>query len=141
MQIARESSDWDVGVYESSPTRVSQIAELLERDWPKNAKHILNLSFPHLLTFEGRERLREFLPIYQGLLEVLVLGDSSFSSEDWNTSESLVSAVLEAGLDDSQYSDLLEHLYALWDEHGSIVKIGWALDTLDLFAVHPCKNA
>jgi hypothetical protein len=139
--LARESVEWSVEVYLNSPERVGVLATSLTACSSED-NHVLHLAFPHLVSFFLKEDMgvREFLPIYLALLEVLVLGDA-FSSEDWNTTESLLSAVLEAGLDHSQYSDLLEHLYALWDEHGSVVKIDWALDTLDWLAVYPCQNS
>jgi len=78
---------------------------------------------------------REFLPIYSSLVELLALGDS-FSAEDWNTMETLISASLEAGVSKVEYVNLFESLNLVWSTQGSVAHLDWALDALELLTMH-----
>ncbi|MDQ8206663.1 protein DpdD [Coraliomargarita sp. SDUM461003] len=141
LKLARESVEWDAAVYLNSPEVVRELATALSA-CSSEAQHVLQLSLPHLVSFFLKDGVgaREFLPIYSSLVEVLVLGDS-FSCEDWNTVETLLSASLEAGLSKAQYGELFEYLDELWSSQGSVSKLDWALDTLDLLAMHSVLDA
>ena len=133
LKLARESVEWDAAVYLNSPEKVRGLATVLSA-CNAEAQHVLHLSFPHLTAFFLNDGVgaREYLPIYLALLDVLVLGES-FSAEDWNTTETLVAASLEAGLSKDQYHELLkESLFTLWGDRGSVANLDWALDLLGL---------
>jgi hypothetical protein len=136
LKVARESVEWDAAAYLNSPEEVRELGTALSACTPE-AQHVLQLSLPHLVSFFLKDGVgaREFLPMYSSLIEVLVLGDS-FSCEDWNSVETLLSASLEAGLSKAQYGELFEYLDELWSSQGSVSKLDWALDTLDLLSMH-----
>jgi hypothetical protein len=133
LKLARDSDEWDAAAYLNSPEKVRELAAALPA-CRFEAQHVLHLSFPHLTSFFLKDGVgaREYLPIYLALLDVLVLGES-FSAEDWNTTETLVAASLEAGLSKEQYHELLkESLFTLWGDQGSVANLDWALDLLGL---------
>lgn len=141
LRLARESVDWDVSVYLNSPEKVTEVAAALPA-CDSEAQHVLHLSLPYLISFFLKDGVgaREYLPIYSALVEVLVLGDS-FSAEDWNTVDTLLTASLEAGLSKAQYTELFEYLNDLWSSQGSVSQLDWALDTLDLLTMHSVLDA
>ncbi|MDB4777452.1 protein DpdD [Verrucomicrobia bacterium] len=141
LKIARdESSEWDEKIYFDSPEKICELAAFIS-ECPQTSQYILSLSIPHLLAFFMRDGIgaREYLSIYSALIEILILSDS-FSSEDWNTTESLLNAMLQAGLSDFQYADLLKNLSDHWVFKGGVVHFDWALDVLDLFTMYAVQE-
>jgi hypothetical protein len=82
---------------------------------------------------------REFLPIYKELLLLLSFSDA-LSESDWMTAQTLLEAVLAAGADRETYRDSVEAMSQIWQMHGSVQHVDWALDTIDLLAVHKAQD-
>jgi hypothetical protein len=73
-------------------------------------------------------------PIYGSLLLVLAV-DDSFGGEDWALAQTLATAVLEGGGSTADYEAMVEALTAIWQSHGEIGRLDWALDSLDALVV------
>lgn len=136
LHVASESSEWDASLYLKSPNKISELVAALDQCSSKNP-YVLHLSIPHLVSFFMKDGVgaREYLSIYLALMDVLMLNDS-FSSEDWNTTELLLTASLEAGLNNDQYAELLKNLGEHWSLRGGVVHLDWALDALDLLTMY-----
>ena len=57
-------------------------------------------------------------------------------AKDWTTGQTLLLAILDAGVDAEIYSDTTGMLKEIWIRFGSPVRFDWALDTLDLLAAN-----
>ena len=78
----------------------------------------------------------EFLSLYLSLLNVVLLS-GQFSNQDWVTTETLCSAVLDSGPSGAEYSDMVDLLESLWTERAELNRLDWALDQLDSLITGP----
>ena len=96
---------------------------------------------PHFLRYFLQEGTgeREFLPIYKELLLLLSLQRGS-KRVGLMTAQTLLESVLAAGADRETYRDAVEAMSQIWQMHGSVQHVDWALDTIDLLAVHRAQD-
>jgi hypothetical protein len=139
LEAARNGvSEWSLKVYADQPARVTALNTRLQLSREPDAAKVVRLALPHLLRFflpDGSGR-SEFQPIYADLLLALAL-DERFGGEDWNTTQTLAWAMLEAGISNAEYESLAEAVTTLWDTRGDSSRLDWALTLLDAFAVTP----
>lgn len=142
VELARQSTEaWPVCVYRTNPARVSKLAKRLTVNRSVDATRVEMLVLPHFLRYFLQEGTgeREFLPIYKELLLLLACSDA-FSESDWMTGQTLLESVLAAGADRETYRDAVEAMSQIWQMHGSVQHVDWALDTIDLLAVHRAQD-
>jgi hypothetical protein len=142
VELARQSNEaWPVSVYRTNPARVSKLAELLTAKRSADATRVQMLVLPHFLRYflpEGAGE-REFLPIYKELLLLLAFGEAC-SDSDWTTAQTLMEAELAAGANRKTFRDAVDALSQIWEMHGSVHRVDWALDTIDLLAAHKAQD-
>lgn len=127
---------WDYACYAGNQPRTLALAQTLQVSRSKAAAAIVRLALPQLAQFflpDGRAQ-RFFCPIYGSLLLVLAV-DDSFGGEDWALAQTLATAVLEGGGSAADYEAMVEALTAIWQSHGEIGRLDWALDGLDALVV------
>lgn len=138
ISFAQDASTlWPLESYLSSPTKVSDLAELLTRDRDPKAAEVVRLCLPHSVGYflvDGPQAA--FRIIYLDLLLSLTL-DEHFGGEDWGLAETLVSTILETGPSRADYKHLLSSLSTIWEIREDSRRIDWALDQLDSLITGP----
>jgi hypothetical protein len=124
--------------YRMQLARVANLGKRIEEVASTDANSLLRAAVPDIVEFfilpTGPEA--EFLPVYAGLLNAIAFSDQ-VSSQDWETVETLASAILGVGLSPMQYTDMVETLTLFWDGRNELVRIDWALDQLDALITGP----
>ncbi len=139
---AQESSiEWNLADYRGNPQRIREIADSLADQNDESLK-VLRAATPHVLGFfliDG-EGIPDFMPIYQSLLVVLAV-DEQFGTEDWMAVYTLLQAILDSNPTRIEYAEVTAALAEIWSRSGSLSRLDWALDVLDLLAVNPVPDS
>ena len=136
---ARQATSlWSISTYLHAPERVRRLADRLLDGRSINAEENFHLAFPHVVGFFISDGLGSpvFLPVYRNLLLLLGLA-GGLSTEDWNTAQTLLFAILESGADGPVYEEAVAILTEVWRKFGAPVRFDWAMDTLDLLCAYP----
>ena len=143
LPAARQTAfDWRLSDYLDNPVRIRAIADRLLANRNEPGLEAVRLAVPYLLNFflPNGGGVAACLPIYQNILLLLATGDR-LSAEDWNTAQTLLVAILDAGVDKQVYKETADAVRELWVGNGSAARFNWALDTLDLLAAYPAPEA
>lgn len=98
-------------------------------------------AFPHLFRAfvgETEEPRPTLAPVYAALLTALVLAPSR-TGDDLELARTLASLLLETGLSDTDYKNLIRDLTDLFRQDASVSTLDWALDLAELVAT--CRSA
>lgn len=128
----------DLAHYRMQLSRVTNLGKRIEEVASTDASPFLRAAVPDIVEFfilrTGPET--EFLPVYAGLLNAIAFSDQ-VSSQDWETVETLASAILGIGPSARCYTDMVETLALFWDGRNELARIEWALDQLDMLIAGP----
>lgn len=126
---------WPLITYKGSPNRVRNLADRLFVDRSEAASRLLRSTLPHLASFflPDNQGISEFRPIYCSLLMLAALTDD-FSTDDFQFSATLLEAIMEAGVTVEVYQEAIQICTGIWESHGSVYTIHWALEILDILA-------
>ena len=129
------ASMWSLDIYRGNPNRVGKFADRLFVDRSDPARRSLRSALPHLASFfiPENQGLSEYRPIYCNLLMLTSLNDD-FGTEDFQFVETLLEAIFEAGVTRQIYQDAVQSCTEIWETHGSVYTINWALEILDILA-------
>ena len=139
LETARQSSvAWRISDYLDAPNRIQKLADRLLAERSESSETNLRLAFPHIASFFLKDGAGTpaFLPVYQNLFLLLGISES-FSAEDCVTVQTLLVAVLDAGVEERVYREIVESGVELWKRFGGYARIDWAMDILDLLACYP----
>ncbi|MDA8991818.1 protein DpdD [Akkermansiaceae bacterium] len=129
---------WNLGDYRNRPDHIKALASRIEEVSSSEGQWALRASLPELVGFFLPDSTpeAEFLSLYLSLLNVVLLS-GNFSNQDWGTTETLCSAVLDSGPSRVEYSDMVDLLDSLWTERAELNRLDWALDQLDSLITGP----
>lgn len=133
------STEWDAASLLAEPGAVEQFAELLDKVGSK-AEIVLHNALPYLLAFFQKDEQfprREFLTLYNSLLELLVLSTKG-GDADLVLFNELAIALLTLGIDRAKYIDIVGHAIDLLNQFAAPKTVDWVLDFLDVLVVYPC---
>jgi hypothetical protein len=118
---------------------VEEFAELLDKVGSK-AETVLHNALPYLLAFFQKDEQfprREFLTLYNSLLDLLVLSTEG-GDADLVLFNELAIALLTLGIDRAKYIDIVGHAIDLWNQFAAPKTVDWVLDFLDVLVLYPC---
>lgn len=126
---------WSLDLYRGYQSRVNKLADQLFVDRGESARRSLRSALPHLAGFFIPENhgISEYRPIYCSILMLTALTDD-FSTEDFQFVETLLEAILESGATAQIYRDAVQSCTGIWEAHGSVYTLDWALEILDILA-------
>jgi hypothetical protein len=132
------ASLWSLEIYRANPRRVGKLADQLFVDRSGSARRSLRSALPHLTGFfiPDGQGVSEYRPIYCCVLMLTALTDD-LSAEDFQFVETLLEAILEAGVTEQVYQDAVQNCTGILETHGSTYTINWALGILDILASRP----
>ena len=136
VSAARDATSlWSLEIYKGNPHRVGKLADRLFVDRSGSARRSLRSALPHLTSFfiPDGQGLSEYGPIYCSVLMLTALNDD-LSTEDFQFVETLLEAILEAGVTEQVYQDAVQNCTGILETHGSAYTINWALEILDILA-------
>jgi hypothetical protein len=140
LYVARQgSTEWDATSLLAEPGVVKKFAELLDKVGSK-AETVLNNALPYLLAFFQKDEQfprREFLTLYNSLLELLVLSTEG-GDADLVLFNELAIALLTLGIDRAKYIDIISHALDLWNQFAAPKTVDWVLDFIDVLVMYPC---
>lgn len=142
LQVAEQGSlEWDHTPLKTSPEMVREIADLLELDRQPEAQAVLRNAVPHMLRFflPNGEPQPQYREIYFKLMDVLAF-DSRLGQDDLTALQDLTVALLEDGLTESEYSEVVDLLKMVWEVYKAPANTDWVLDLLDVLLAYPCRN-
>ena len=141
-RVAKQGAlEWNEESVRSSPKEVHEIADLLEQQRSEDARAVLRNAIPLLLRFflpDGQPE-QQYRSIYESLLYLLAL-DSQLSRDDLTAAHELTLSLLQTGLSEDQYSDVIQLLGIIWGSQQAPKTTGWALDILDALLAYPCQD-
>jgi hypothetical protein len=129
------ASLWSLEIYRANPHRVGKLADQLFVDRSGSARRSLRSALPHLTGFfiPDGQGVSAYRPIYCCVLMLTALTDD-LSAEDFQFVETLLEAILEAGVTEQVYQDAVQNCTGILETHGSAYSINWALEILDILA-------
>ncbi|MUG96513.1 hypothetical protein F7734_30915 [Scytonema sp. UIC 10036] len=133
------SEEWDVTGLLMEPQTVAKFQDLLY-ELESNAASILHEALPYLLKFFQEDEhflRREFLTIYQSLLELLVFSTKG-GEPDLVLFNNLAIALLTLGVNTKEYTEIVNYALALWTQFASPINVHWILDLIDALVLYPC---
>jgi len=142
--VEQGATEWDADTFKHNPELVQRMADLLLKKRDRAAIEILHNALPYMIGFFMPEGNPEptFKHIYQSLLMLLCL-DKQIGSSDLIALLDLAAALLDIGISEQEYSELLSELEEAWSRIESPRFIYWILDALDLLTAFPvqCKDS
>jgi hypothetical protein len=153
LQLVKQTPDWERAVYTARQgaeewdvvqllTQPGQIREFVQLLSQVKAP-VLHEALPYLLkSFQSDRNFprREFSEIYYQF--VLILADNTEGGDaDLELLNQLVDNLFSLGINQTKYTQLVNQVLQLWTRIASPKKIDWALNFLDLLALHPCPVA
>lgn len=139
VSAARDGSSlWSLEIYKGNPHRIGMLADQLFVDRIGAARRALRSALPHLASFfiPDGQGLSEYRPIYSCVLMLTALTDD-LSTEDFQFVQTLLEAILDAGVTGQIYQDVVQNCTGILETHGSAYTINWALEILDMLASRP----
>lgn len=140
VELARRGAEeWKATDVLDQPGGVKQLTELIV-SCHAVAESTLHDSLPFLLrTFQQDDvwPRREFQEIYAALLDVLALTTNG-GDDDLSIFNDLVDALLELGIGEKKYEEVLGYAEDLWKQYASPSKVDWILEFIDYLVQYPC---
>lgn len=100
------------------------------------AQEVIQLAFPHLyqaFVGEAEESKPALAPVYAALLTAVVLAPRR-TGDDLELARTLASLLLEAGLSEAEYQNLMRDLMDMFRQDASVSTLDWALDLAEVVA-------
>lgn len=137
LDIARRGKDeWEIGVSACDPVEVSALIAALDRVQGDNlAEDRTTQALPYLVAWLQRDPEfpnAAFSPVYAGLLTLFALG-SARGATTYESSQVLVEALLETGLDQKVYRDLIADIEEIAGDGFGVDMIYWVLELVESF--------
>jgi hypothetical protein len=143
LQVAQQGAlEWSVAALRAHPVAVEELVAVLQATRSPEADETLHLVLPSLIVYLQRDRntpSREFAPLYEAVIELLVMGTSG-GEEDRALFFDLTAALLAFGMTPEQYRVIVGEAVSLWDRYHAPATLTWALDYLDLLLAYPCPD-
>lgn len=143
LQVAQQGAlEWSVAALRADPLAIEELVTGLQATRLPEPDETLHLVLPSLIAYlqrDGDTPSREFAPLYEAVIELLVMGTAG-GEEDRALFFDLTAALLALGTTPERYRSIVGEAVALWDRYHAPATLTWALDYLDLLIAHPCPD-
>jgi len=133
--------EWEVTHLLKTPGAIDELLDLLQRV-PRSAEDTLHNALPYLLEYFQKDAnypRRDFQRVY-GTLQFILVTSTDGGEDDLELFNELVVVLLNLGVNETEYLELVEYGNELWGRLASSARINWVLDFLDLLIAFPCPN-
>ena len=139
--LRRNSDAWPIDQFCQDLTKVAAFTDLLENA-SGNAEQTFEIVFDEifqrfLLNFETPPP--SLKPLYRVLLFLLV-ASSGLTRNDLSVVMQLTSSLLDIGLTQGEYDELIDLLVDLFENEKAISSLDWALDLTESLVLERCQN-
>lgn len=139
--LGKHSATWSTEELFQDSMKLEAFADLLENA-SGEAEQVFKTAFDQIFStfLLGLEKPPSTLkPLYKCLL-FLLAASHSLTKDDLSLTAQLSSNLLEFGLTENEYGEILDLLTDLFDGHRSINSLDWALDVIELLVLERCQN-
>jgi hypothetical protein len=132
---------WSVDTFRRSADDIFSLSALINGASDRS-QQCLRSAYPKLYDFfavgDGLPA-REFISLYSSLVTLIGISEG-VDEDELELASSLAAAMLQVGLDESGYKELVSDLDCILDQNASYTNLSWALDTAEMLALHPAGD-